>query len=214
MISKNLCLNGLVLSLCLPLLSGHVAAQQKQSIHSSQTSQMALNRNKTMATVTFKKDLTIKLNGVLPAVGSQAPNFKGTKTDLSDVHLEDYRGKRVVLNIFPSVDTGVCAASVRRFNAEASKLENTVVLCISKDLPFAQARFCGAEGLDKVIPLSTFRSNCFTDGYGLLQTDGPLYGLLARAVVVIDEAGKILYTELVPEITQEPNYEAALAALK
>ena len=214
MISKNLCLNGLVLSLCLPLLSGHVAAQQKQSIHSSQTSQMALNRNKTMATVTFKKDLTIKLNGVLPAVGSQAPNFKGTKTDLSDVHLEDYRGKRVVLNIFPSVDTGVCAASVRRFNAEASKLENTVVLCISKDLPFAQARFCGAEGLDKVIPLSTFRCNCFTDGYGLLQTDGPLYGLLARAVVVIDEAGKVLYTELVPEITNEPNYEAALAALK
>ena len=214
MISKNLCLKGLVLSLCLPLLSGHVAAQQKQSIHSSQTSQMALNRNKTMATVTFKKALTIKLNGVLPAVGSQAPNFKGTKTDLSDVHLEDYRGKRVVLNIFPSVDTGVCAASVRRFNAEASKLENTVVLCISKDLPFAQARFCGAEGLDKVIPLSTFRCNCFTDGYGLLQTDGPLYGLLARAVVVIDEAGKILYTELVPEITNEPNYEAALAALK
>ena len=214
MISKNLCLNGLVLSLCLPLLSGHVAAQQKQSIHSSQTSQMAPNRNQTMATVTFKKDLTIKLNGVLPAVGSQAPNFKGTKTDLSDVHLEDYRGKRVVLNIFPSVDTGVCAASVRRFNAEASKLENTVVLCISKDLPFAQARFCGAEGLDKVIPLSTFRCNCFTDGYGLLQTDGPLYGLLARAVVVIDEAGKILYTELVPEITNEPNYEAALAALK
>ena len=214
MISKNLCLKGLVLSLCLPLLSGHVAAQQKQSIHSSQTSQMAPNRNQTMATVTFKKDLTIKLNGTLPAVGSQAPNFKGTKTDLSDVHLEDYRGKRVVLNIFPSVDTGVCAASVRRFNAEASKLENTVVLCISKDLPFAQARFCGAEGRDKVIPLSTFRCNCFTDGYGLLQTDGPLYGLLARAVVVIDEAGKILYTELVPEITNEPNYEAALAALK
>ena len=214
MISKNLCLNGLVLSLCLPLLSGHVAAQQKQSIHSSQTSQKALNRNKTMATVTFKKDLTIKLNGVLPAVGSQAPNFKGTKTDLSDVHLEDYRGKRVVLNIFPSVDTGVCAASVRRFNAEASKLENTVVLCISKDLPFAQARFCGAEGLDKVIPLSTFRCNCFTDGYGLLQEDGPLYGLLARAVIVIDEHGKILYTELVPELTHEPNYEAALAVLK
>ena len=214
MISKNLCLKGLVLSLCLPLLSGHVAAQQKQSIHSSQTSQMALNRNKTMATVTFKKDLTIKLNGVLPAVGSQAPNFKGTKTDLSDVHLEDYRGKRVVLNIFPSVDLGGRRIIKKRFNAEASKLENTVVLCISKDLPFAQARFCGAEGLDKVIPLSTFRCNCFTDGYGLLQTDGPLYGLLARAVVVIDEAGKILYTELVPEITNEPNYEAALAALK
>ena len=151
---------------------------------------------------------------LFPALGAFAPNFAATKADLSDVHLEDWRGQRVVLNIFPSVDTGVCAASVRRFNAEAAALENTAVLCISKDLPFALNRFCGAEGLDKVVPLSTFRCNCFTDGYGLLQTDGPLRGLLARAVVVIDTDGKILYTELVPEITEEPNYEAALAVLK
>ena len=151
---------------------------------------------------------------LFPALGAFAPNFAATKADLSDVHLEDWRGQRVVLNIFPSVDTGVCAAPVRRFNAEAAALENTAVLCLSKDLPFALNRFCGAEGLDKVVPLSTFRCNCFTDGYGLLQTDGPLRGLLARAVVVIDTDGKILYTELVPEITEEPNYEAALAVLK
>lgn len=167
-----------------------------------------------MATVTLKKDLTVHLSGEMPAVGTTAPNFGATKTNLSEIHLEDLRGQRVVLNIFPSVDTGVCATSVRRFNAEASKLDNTVVLCVSKDLPFAQSRFCGAEGLDKVVPVSVFRHNCFTEHYGLEQQDGPLAGLLARAVVVIDEAGKILYTELVPEITQEPNYEAALAALK
>ena len=167
-----------------------------------------------MATVTFKNQLTVTLNGQLPAVGSIAPNFAATKADLSDVHLEDWRGQRVVLNIFPSVDTGVCAATVRRFNAEAAALENTAVLCLSKDLPFALNRFCGAEGLDKVVALSAFRCNCFTDGYGLLQTDGPLRGLLARAVVVIDTDGKILYTEFVPEITEEPNYEAVLAVLK
>ncbi|WP_249107432.1 thiol peroxidase [Porphyromonas sp. oral taxon 275] len=151
---------------------------------------------------------------LFPALGAFAPNFAATKADLSDVHLEDWRGQRVVLNIFPSVDTGVCAATVRRFNAEAAALENTAVLCLSKDLPFALNRFCGAEGLDKVVTLSAFRCNCFTDGYGLLQTDGPLRGLLARAVVVIDTDGKILYTELVPEVTEEPNYEAALAVLK
>lgn len=167
-----------------------------------------------MATVTLKNSITVHLGGELPAVGTIAPNFGGVKTDLSELHLEDLRGQRVVLNIFPSVDTGVCAASVRRFNAEASKLDNTVVLCISKDLPFAQARFCGAEGLDKVVTVSAFRHNYLAERYGLQQQDGPLAGLFARAVVVIDEAGKILYTELVPEITEEPNYEAALAALK
>lgn len=171
-----------------------------------------------MATVTFKNQLTVTLNGQLPAVGRLAPYFEATQVDLLDVFFDTsaggWRGKRVVLNIFPSVDTGVCAASVRRFNAEAAALENTAVLCISKDLPFALNRFCGAEGLDKVVPLSTFRFNSFTKGYGLLQTDGPLRGLLARAVVVIDTDGKILYTELVPEITEEPNYEAALAVLK
>ena len=151
---------------------------------------------------------------LFPALGAFAPNFAATKADLSDVHLEDWRGQRVVLNIFPSVDTGVCAASVRRFNAEAAALKNTIALCISKDLPFALNRFWDAEGLDKVVPYSTFRFNSFAKGYGLLQMDGPLRGLLARAVVVIDTDGKILYTELVPEITEEPNYEAALAVLK
>ena len=116
-----------------------------------------------MATVTLKNSITVHLGGELPAVGTIAPNFGGVKTDLSELHLEDLRGQRVVLNIFPSVDTGVCAASVRRFNAEASKLDNTVVLCISKDLPFAQARFCGAEGLDKVVPVSAFRHNCLAE---------------------------------------------------
>lgn len=169
---------------------------------------------KNMATVTLKKDIVITLNGVLPAVGSLAPDFTAVKADLSEVKLSDLRGKRVVLNIFPSIDTGVCAASVRRFNQELSGLENTEVLCLSKDLPFAQARFCGAEGLDKVVAASAFRDECLERDYGVLQTDGPLRGLLARAVVVVDEAGKVIYTELVPEIAQDPNFEAALAALK
>lgn len=174
-----------------------------------------------MATVTLKNQITINLNGELPKVGSMAPDFSAVKTDLSVLKLSELKGKRVVLNIFPSVDTGVCAASVRRFNQELSHLENTVVLCISKDLPFALGRFCGAEGLDAVVPVSTFRcdcrpegGNCFDEGYGVLQMDGPLRGLLARAVVVLDEEGKVIYTELVPEITQDPNFDAALAALK
>lgn len=167
-----------------------------------------------MATVTLKNELVIKLNGELPAIGTVAPDFTAVKSDLSEVTLSSLRGKRVVLNIFPSVDTGVCAASVRRFNAELGALENTVVLCLSKDLPFALGRFCGAEGLDKVVAASTFRDASLQDGYGVLQADGPLRGLHARAVVVIDEEGKVIYTELVPEITQDPNFEAALAALK
>ena len=165
-----------------------------------------------MATVTLKNSITVHLGGELPAVGTIAPNFGGVKTDLSELHLEDLRGQRVVLNIFPSVDTGVCAASVRRFNAEASKLDNTVVLCISKDLPFAQARFCGAEGLDDVVTASAFRSS-FGEDYGVTMTDGPLAGLLSRAVVVLDESGTVVYTEQVPEIGQEPDYDAAVAAL-
>ena len=167
-----------------------------------------------MATVTFQGKININTNGQLPGVGSVAPDFKAVKADLSEVSLSEFKGKRVVINIFPSIDTGVCAASVRRFNQEASSLDNTVVLCLSKDLPFAQARFCGAEGLDKVITVSAFRCDCFEKGYGLLMTDGPLKGLLARAVVVVDETGKIIYAELVPQITQQPNYEAAIAALK
>jgi thiol peroxidase len=166
-----------------------------------------------MARITFKGS-PFQTAGTLPAIGSTAPDFKLTKSDLSDTSLKDFRGKRVVLNIFPSLDTPVCAASVRRFNAEASKLENTVVLCISRDLPFAQGRFCAAEGLKNVVTASEYRSSNFSDAYGVRIQDGPLSGLLSRAVVVIDPDGKVKYTEQVPEIAQEPDYAAALAAVK
>ncbi len=171
-----------------------------------------LNLTNIMTTVTFQ-GTPVTLSGTLPAVGTAAPKFGGVKGDLSVVHLPDLLGHRVVLNIFPSLDTPVCAASVRRFNREAAALDNTVVLCVSKDLPFAQSRFCTTEGLDRVVPVSTFRCKCFDEHYGLLITDGPLKGLLARAVVIVDEEGKIIYEELVPEITHEPDYAAALAAL-
>lgn len=141
-------------------------------------------------------------------------NFKLTKTDLSDVSLKEYKGKKIVLNIFPSLDTAVCAASVRRFNAELNNLENAVVLCISRDLPFAHGRFCTTEGLENVISLSEMRDSNFSEQTGLKIINGPLAGLMARAVIVLDEELNIVYVELVPEITQEPNYEAALAAIK
>lgn len=150
--------------------------------------------------------------GELPAVGSQAPAFTLVGTDLADVTSDSLAGRRVVLNIFPSVDTGVCAASVRRFNELAAGLENTTVVTASADLPFALGRFCGAEGIENVIPTSAFRSSFGAD-YGVTQADGPLAGLFARSVVVVDEAGKVVYTEVVPEITTEPNYDAAIAAL-
>lgn len=165
-----------------------------------------------MSKITFKGN-EIHTNGTLPAVGAEAPNFTGVKSDLSELSLNDLKGKKVILNIFPSLDTSVCATSVRKFNQKAASLPNTVVLAISKDLPFAQGRFCSAEGITNVIPLSAFRCDCFENKYGVLMTDGPLKGLLARAVVVVDENGKIIYTELVPEITQEPNYEAAIASI-
>ncbi len=163
-------------------------------------------------TTNFKGN-PVNTNGNLPSIGSQAPNFTLVKSDLSTLSLSELKGKKVVLNIFPSLDTSTCAASVRRFNKEASTLENTVVLCISRDLPFAQARFCGAEGLNNVVTLSEFRDNNFSSAYGVLQIDGPLQGLFARTVVVVDENGTVKYTELVLEITEEPNYTAALAAL-
>ncbi len=166
-----------------------------------------------MAKITFH-DSPINTVGDLPRVGSVAPDFSLVKTDLSIGKLSDYKGRKVVLNIFPSIDTGVCAASVRRFNKEASEHKDVTVLCISRDLPFAQARFCGAEGLNDVVTLSEFRNELFSQGYGVRIEDGPLAGLMSRAVVVIDEAGKVAYVEQVPEITQEPNYEAALKALK
>lgn len=166
-----------------------------------------------MAQITLKSN-PINTIGNLPEVGTQAPAFELVKDDLSVKTLADYKGKKVVLNIFPSIDTGTCAASVRWFNTEASGLENTVVLCISKDLPFAQARFCGAEGLTDVHNLSDFRTGKFGKDYGVEIIDGPLAGLESRAVVVIDENGKVIYTQQVPEIIDEPDYEPVLAALK
>lgn len=166
-----------------------------------------------MAKITLEGN-PVETTGSLPATGSIAPGFTLTKTDLSDVTLEDYKGKRIILNIFPSIDTSVCAASVRQFNKAASETRDTVVLCISADLPFAHSRFCEAEGLDKVIPLSVFRAASFGRDYGVEITSGPLTGLLSRAIAIIDETGKVTYTEQVPEITQEPDYDAALAAIK
>lgn len=165
-----------------------------------------------MATITLEGN-EIHTIGELPAVGSEAPTFTLTNAELGESSLSDYTGKNVILNIFPSIDTGVCAESTRRFNAAAASMDNTVVLCISADLPFALSRFCGAEGLSNVITLSTFRSPAFSEDYGVRITDGPIAGLNARAVVVIDADGQVKYTEQVPEIAQEPDYDAALNSL-
>jgi len=165
-----------------------------------------------MAQITFKGN-AVNTAGSLPSVGSAAPDFRLTGTDLADIQLSNLRGKRVVLNIFPSVDTGVCAASARKFNQLASGMENTVVLNISKDLPFAHNRFCAAEGLKDVHGASQYKDNTFSTAYGVDMTDGPLAGLMSRAVVVVNEEGNVAYTEQVPEIAQEPNYDAAIAAL-
>lgn len=152
--------------------------------------------------------------GNLPKVGDKAPDFKLVTPELKDVSLETFKGKRVVLNIFPSLDTPVCAAGVRRFNQEASSLADTVVLCVSMDLPFAAGRFCEAEGLRDVIPASAFRSPAFTKDYGVQLVDGPLAGLLTRAVIIIDKDGKVRYVDLVDEITHEPRYDEALDVLQ
>ena len=165
-----------------------------------------------MAQITLRGN-SIHTNGDLPAIGTTAPGFKLTGTDLADVSLDKYKGKRVVLNIFPSIDTPVCANSTRRFNKVAGEAENTVVLCISGDLPFAHKRFCEIEGLNNVVPLSVFRSPGFGKDYGVAIVDGPLAGLLCRAVIILDRTGKVVYHELVPEIGQEPDYDAALAVL-
>lgn len=165
-----------------------------------------------MATITLHGK-PLETIGTLPALGSLAPAFTLTRTDLADGTLAEFAGQTVVLNIFPSIDTPVCAASVRRFNQEAGQRPNTVVLCISADLPFAHHRFCEVEGLKNVIPLSVFRSPAFGRDYGMLITTGPIAGLLARAVVIIDQTGKVTYTEQVPEISQEPDYAKAMAAL-
>jgi thiol peroxidase len=166
-----------------------------------------------MATVTLGGN-PVNVAGNFPKKGDTVPEFSLTAKDLKDVGLKDYAGKRKVLNIVPSLDTPTCAKSTRVFNEKASSLNNTVVLVIAADLPFAMGRFCGAEGLNNVITLSTFRNRDFHGKYGVDITDGPLRGVTARGVVVLDENNKVLHSELVPEIKQEPNYEAALAALK
>ena len=155
----------------------------------------------------------INTNGELPAVGSQAPDFNLVDVELNDCRLADYAGKKKLLNIVPSLDTPVCATSTQKFNQHAASHDNTVMLVIAADLPFAMGRFCTGESIDKVIPLSMMRSRNFAKDYGVLITDGPLAGITARAVVVLDENDKVVYTELVPEIAQEPDYDKALAAL-
>jgi thiol peroxidase len=164
-----------------------------------------------MATTNLRGN-PVETAGDLPAVGS-TPAFSLTKADLSEVTAADLAGKKVLLNIFPSIDTAVCASSVRTFNQRASEAEGAVVLCVSADLPFAQKRFCGAEGIENVQTASTFRSD-FGESFGVELTSGPMRGLMARSVVVLDEQGKVTYTELVPDIVNEPNYDAALAALR
>jgi thiol peroxidase len=170
-------------------------------------------KEKNMASVTLGGK-TITVAGNFLKTGDAAPDFNLTGKDLKEVSLKDYAGKRKVLNIVPSIDTPVCQASTKKFNTEVDKLNNVVVLVVAADLPFAMGRFCGAEGINSVVPLSTFRNHDFHGKYGVDITDGPLKGLTARGVVVLDENNKVLHSQLVPEIKQEPNYEAALAVLK
>jgi thiol peroxidase len=165
-----------------------------------------------MTTITLKGN-EIHTTGTLPNIGSTAKDFKLTGTDLAPKSLNDFKGKNLVLNIFPSIDTGTCATSVRTFNKTASQLENTAVLCISRDLPFAQGRFCGAEGIENLVMLSDFNAGQFGKDYGLEIIDGPLAGLHSRCIVVINTEGKVIYTEQVAETVEEPNYELALKAL-
>lgn len=152
--------------------------------------------------------------GRMVEVGKAAPDFDAVNAKLKEVRLSDYKGKKIILNVFPSLDTSTCAVSVRQFNEQASGLDNTAVLCLSMDLPFAQSRFCTAEGIKNVTPLSVFRSHRFAKNYGLRLIDGPVEGLMARAVIVIDAKGIVRYTELVPNMSKEPNYNAALKAIK
>jgi len=171
-----------------------------------------IKKTKIMASITLGGN-PIHTSGELPKVGTKLADFKLVKNDLSVASLSDFAGKKLVLNIFPSIDTGTCATSVRTFNTKAAQLENTLVLCISRDLPFAQKRFCGAEGIENVVNLSDFRNGSFGKTNGLEIIDGVLTGLLSRSIIVVDEKGSVIYTEQVPEIASEPNYEAALAVL-
>ena len=166
-----------------------------------------------MATITFKGD-KLQTFGELPSTGTEAPDFTLTGTDLSDVKLSDYKGKKVILNIFPSLDTSVCATSVRKFNEKATKLDDTVVICISKDLPFAHSRFCSTEGIKNVINASQYKDEKFGNTYGVTMNTGPLAGLFSRAIVTVDKNGKVVYTEQVPEIGQEPDYDKAIESVE
>lgn len=170
-------------------------------------------KHKTMATIALNGN-PIHTISTLPETGKQAPDFLLTRADLSDFSLKDYAGKKIVLNIFPSLDTAVCATSVRKFNAEAGKADNAVVVCVSRDLPFAHSRFCTTEGIKNVVSGSELRNDKFGRDYGVVITDGPLAGLFSRAVVVLDETGKVIYSEQVSDIVKEPDYEAALKSLK
>jgi thiol peroxidase len=166
-----------------------------------------------MASITLGGN-AINTSGTLPQLGTKSPEFQLVKNDLSVVDLSSFSGSNLILNIFPSIDTGTCAASVRQFNAKANELANTKILCISRDLPFAQKRFCGSEGLENVINLSDFKSGSFGADYGLTIIDGPLAGLHSRAIVVVDPSGTVVYTEQVGEIADEPNYDTAIASIK
>lgn len=188
-------------------------AQTKATINQSIKEKKATHMENTTGTTITLGGNTIHTIGKLPAVGTQVRDFTLTSVDLQEKTLSDYKGKYVIMNIFPSVNTGVCSKSVRKFNEEAAGFKNTTVLCISKDLPFAQKEFCGAEGINNVVMLSDFRSD-FGNTYGVQITDGPMRGLLSRAVVVVDPQGKIVYEEQVPEIGHEPDYTAAKAAIK
>lgn len=165
-----------------------------------------------MASIHFK-DGTVHSAADLPTTGTKAPDFVLTKTDLSDVSLKDFAGKNIIFNIFPSIDTGVCATSVRRFNQLASGMNNAVVVCVSKDLPFAHKRFCGAEGIENVVMTSQYKNNSFSAAYGVDMIDGALVGLMSRAIVVVGADGTVKYTEQVPDIGQEPDYQKALDAV-
>ena len=165
-----------------------------------------------MAKTAFKGN-PVETSGSLPKIGEVAPEFKLVNSSLEEVKLSDFKGKNVILNIFPSLDTGVCAASVRKFNEDASSLDNTVILGISSDLPFAAGRFCSMEGIDNTIALSLFRDDSFAKDYGVLLMDGPMKGLTARAVVVVNPEGKVIYNQLVPEISEEPDYNSAIDSI-
>jgi thiol peroxidase len=173
---------------------------------------MRIFERKIMAKITFKGN-PVKISGNLPAKGTQAPDFTLVKSDLSTLSLVEFRGKKVVMNIFPSIETSVCSTSVRKFNQMAAGMKNSVVLAISKDLPLAHKRFCTTEGIDNLVTLSGFRDSSFGKEYGVDTLEGPFTGLYARSVIILDEKGKVIYTQLVPETTEEPDYESAIAAL-